>query len=110
MDTYRAMLEPLGLSLEDILNQFVVTLNSGQRQALALLIAHRPYDTGRAHCRPGPTLQRDRDTPHGRNRTRKAPRHADGHPQLEIASMYGKKCSFIMRITIYIHNYNTMHK
>ena len=38
-DAYRAMLEPLGLGLEDMLNQSVGTLSGGQRQALALLIA-----------------------------------------------------------------------
>ncbi len=39
LDAYRAMLEPLGMGLEDRLHMAVGTLSGGQRQALALLIS-----------------------------------------------------------------------
>lgn len=39
LDAYRAMLEPLGMGLEDRMNQTVGSLSGGQRQALALLIS-----------------------------------------------------------------------
>lgn len=39
LNDYRAMLEPLGMGLEDRMNQTVGSLSGGQRQALALLIS-----------------------------------------------------------------------
>lgn len=39
IDAYRAMLEPLGLGLENRLNQQVGSMSGGQRQALALLLS-----------------------------------------------------------------------
>ena len=43
VDGYRAMLAPLGLGLENRMNQQVGSMSGGQRQALAAAVYHDPH-------------------------------------------------------------------
>ena len=81
---FRDRVRPLGMGLEDRLDNPIGSLSGGQRQALDPAHGHLPAPRAaparRAHRRPRPQERRAGHPAHRPGRPPPAPHHLDGHP------------------------------